>query len=49
MNGKGVLAAVKNVNERIAPKLVGLDPSRQVEIDRLINFHACSLSAAANI
>lgn len=25
-NGNGVLAAVQNVNERIAPKLVGLNP-----------------------
>jgi enolase len=35
-NGKGVLAAVKNVNEIIAPKVIGLDPSRQGEIDRLM-------------
>jgi enolase len=35
-NGKGVLAAVKNVNERIAPKLVGLNPSHQSLIDRLM-------------
>lgn len=34
--GKGVLKAVKNVNETIAPKLVGMDPSRQAEIDRLM-------------
>jgi enolase len=32
--GKGVLKAVANVNETIAPKLVGMDPSRQAEIDR---------------
>jgi len=31
--GKGVLKAVKNVNEVIAPKLVGMDCRDQVEID----------------
>ena len=35
-NGKGVQTAVKNVNERIAPKLVGLNPSHQSLIDRLM-------------
>jgi enolase len=34
--GKGVLKACANVNERIAPKLIGMDPSRQGEIDRLM-------------
>jgi enolase len=34
--GKGVIAAVKNVNEIIAPKVIGMDPSRQSEIDRLM-------------
>ncbi len=34
--GKGVLKAVKNVNKIIAPKLVGMDPSRQAEIDKLM-------------
>ena len=34
--GKGVLKAVANVNEKIAPKLLGLDPARQAEIDRLM-------------
>ena len=34
--GKGVLKAVKNVNEVIAPKLVGMNPSRQAEIDHLM-------------
>jgi enolase len=34
--GKGVLKAVENVNRLIAPKLVGLDPARQAEIDRLM-------------
>ncbi|MBP7747764.1 MAG: phosphopyruvate hydratase [Phycisphaerae bacterium] len=32
--GKGVLKAVKNVNEIIAPALVGMDPHLQEEIDR---------------
>ena len=31
--GKGVLTAVKNVNEIIAPALMGLDASKQTEID----------------
>ena len=31
--GKGVLTAVKNVNEIIAPALVGMDASRQTELD----------------
>jgi enolase len=35
-HGKGVLAAVKNVNERIAPTIIGLDPSHQTTIDRLM-------------
>jgi enolase len=34
--GKGVLKAVANVQERIAPKLIGMDVYRQVEIDRLM-------------
>jgi enolase len=33
-DGKGVLKAVSNVNKIIAPKIIGMDPSRQVEIDR---------------
>ncbi|HPR17571.1 MAG TPA: phosphopyruvate hydratase [Candidatus Cloacimonadota bacterium] len=32
--GKGVLQAVKNVNEIIAPELIGMDSGDQVEIDR---------------
>lgn len=35
-NGKGVLAAVNNVRERIAPALLGLDPFDQVGIDTLM-------------
>ncbi len=31
--GKGVLQAVRNVNEVIAPKVVGMDPAKQTEID----------------
>ncbi|MEJ5169887.1 MAG: phosphopyruvate hydratase [Fimbriimonadales bacterium] len=31
--GKGVLQAVRNVNEVIAPKVVGMDPTKQTEID----------------
>lgn len=34
--GKGVLTAVKNVNELIAPKLVGKDPVDQKGIDKLM-------------
>jgi enolase len=34
--GKGVLKAVGNVNDKIAPRLLGLDPTRQAEIDRLM-------------
>jgi enolase len=35
-NGKGVLTAVKNVNEFIAPEVIGLNPSCQSMIDRLL-------------
>lgn len=34
--GKGVSAAVKNVNEIIAPALIGHDVFQQIEIDRLM-------------
>jgi len=34
--GKGVLKAVKNINEIIGPKLIGIDPTKQKEIDDLI-------------
>lgn len=34
--GKGVLQAVKNVNEIIAPEVIGLDALNQVEIDTLM-------------
>merc|ERR1712072_1311512 len=36
MGGKGCLTAVKNINETIAPKLVGLDPTKQTEIDKMM-------------
>jgi enolase len=35
-DGKGVLQAVANIDERIAPELIGLDPVRQVEIDAML-------------
>lgn len=31
--GKGVLQAVKNVNEVLGPLLAGMDPTKQQEID----------------
>jgi enolase len=34
--GKGVLKAVDNVNKVIAPRIIGYDPTRQAEIDRLM-------------
>ncbi len=34
--GKGVHKAVENVNEAIAPRLRGMDPRRQADIDRLM-------------
>ena len=34
--GLGVLKAVENVNKTIAPKVVGMDPARQTEIDRVM-------------
>ncbi|UOQ85238.1 phosphopyruvate hydratase [Gracilibacillus salinarum] len=34
--GKGVLKAVENVNEVIAPELMGIDVTRQVVIDQLL-------------
>jgi len=35
-NGKGVLKAVSNVNQIIAPKLIGFDPIPQSQIDHLL-------------
>ena len=34
--GKGVLKAVENVNQEIAPELLGMTPDRQTEIDRMM-------------
>src|SRR3954467_9395368 len=34
--GKGVLNAVRNVREKIAPRVIGLDVTEQVEIDKLM-------------
>ncbi|MGZ5429495.1 MAG: phosphopyruvate hydratase, partial [Thermoanaerobaculia bacterium] len=34
--GKGVLKAVKNVNETIAPEVLGMDARQQAEVDRLM-------------
>jgi enolase len=34
--GKGVLRAVAHVNERIAPHLIGRDPTNQADIDQLL-------------
>jgi enolase len=34
--GKGVLTAVKNVNETIAPEILGMDARQQAELDRLM-------------
>ena len=42
--GKGVLRAVRNVNEEIAPRVVGMDATRQREIDRLL----CELDGTEN-
>ena len=42
--GKGVRKAVANVIDKIAPKVVGLDPTRQAEIDALM----ISLDGTAN-
>ena len=36
--GKGVRKAVANVIDKIAPKVVGLDPTRQAEIDAIDDF-----------
>ena len=34
--GKGVLKAIANIHETIAPRLIGLEPHRQAEIDALM-------------
>ncbi|UKS54336.1 phosphopyruvate hydratase [Mycoplasma feriruminatoris] len=35
-NGKGVLKAVKNVNEKIAPELIGVDALDQLTVDKIM-------------
>ncbi|MFH1522859.1 MAG: phosphopyruvate hydratase [Patescibacteria group bacterium] len=35
-NGLGVLKAVKNVNTKIAPKLIGIDATKQEKVDELM-------------
>jgi enolase len=42
--GKGVLNAVKNVQEKIAPKVIGLSALEQMEIDALL----CALDGTEN-
>lgn len=34
--GKGVLKAVANVNDKIAPALIGMDPTQQGKIDKVM-------------
>ena len=34
--GKGVLTAVANVNEKIAPKIIGMDVTEQSSIDKVM-------------
>ncbi len=36
MSGKGVLNAVNNINNIIAPQLIGQDPTQQTQIDQLM-------------
>ncbi|HOL32027.1 MAG TPA: phosphopyruvate hydratase [Anaerohalosphaeraceae bacterium] len=43
-NGKGVLSAVKNVNEKIAPEILGMDAMAQEELDAFL----CKLDGTAN-
>ena len=42
--GKGTLKAVHNVNKKIAPKLIGLDPAAQETIDNIM----CKLDGTEN-
>lgn len=35
-SGKGVLTAVRNVKEKIAPRLIGMDITDQIEIDQMM-------------
>ena len=34
--GKGTAGAVKNVNDKIAPKVIGMDATSQEDVDRLM-------------
>ena len=34
--GKGVLKAVSNINDKIAPALLGMDPTQQAKIDKVM-------------
>ncbi len=43
-NGKGVLRAVKNINEIIAPEILGIESDQQVEIDAIM----CELDGTPN-
>jgi enolase len=36
MNGMGVIQAINNVNNVIAPKLIGQDPTKQTAVDQLL-------------
>jgi len=42
--GKGVRRAVANIHEKIAPRLLGIDPSEQKRIDRIL----CELDGTPN-
>jgi hypothetical protein len=37
--GKGVLRAVSNVNDILAPKLLGLDPTQQTTTDQVKSYY----------
>ena len=43
--GKGTLTAVKNVNTKIAKKIIGMDPSKQTEVDDAMIALAMAVSA----
>ena len=43
-NGKGVLTAVKNINEIIAPEILGIESEKQVEIDAIM----CEMAGSTN-
>ena len=36
--GKGVLKAIRNINQEISPRLIGMDATRQAEIDGLMLY-----------